>query len=54
MESEGSVLNWHVDSNAAIKLLQQINSWSLLQQGPYSIHITAGPRRHGNRRRQGL
>jgi hypothetical protein len=39
----GLVLNWHVDSNAAIKPLQEMSSWSLLQQGPYSIHITAGP-----------
>ncbi len=39
----GLVLNWHVDSNAAIKPLQQMSSWTLLQQGPYSIHITAGP-----------
>ncbi len=39
----GLVLNWHVDSNAAIKPLQELNSWSLLRQGPYSIHITAGP-----------
>lgn len=39
----GLVLNWHVDSNAAIKPLQQIESWSLFKQGPYSIHITAGP-----------
>ena len=39
----GLVLNWHVDSNAAIKPLQQMNSWTLLKQGPYSIHITAGP-----------
>jgi hypothetical protein len=39
----GLVLNWHVDSNAAIKPLQQMNTWSLLKQGPYSIHITAGP-----------
>lgn len=39
----GLVLNWHIDSNAAIKPLQEINSWTLLQQGPYSIHITAGP-----------
>jgi hypothetical protein len=39
----GLVLNWHVDSNAAIKPLQEISSWTLLQQGPYSIHITAGP-----------
>ena len=39
----GLVLNWHVDSNAAIKPLEEIDSWGLLQQGPYSIHITAGP-----------
>ncbi len=39
----GLILNWHVDSNAAIKPLQEINGWSLLQQGPYSIHVTAGP-----------
>jgi hypothetical protein len=39
----GLVLNWHVDSNAAIGPLQEMNSWSLLKQGPYSVHITAGP-----------
>jgi len=39
----GVVLNWHVDSNAAIKPLQEMSSWPLMQQGPYSIHITAGP-----------
>jgi hypothetical protein len=39
----GLVLNWHVDSNAAIKPVQTLSSWSLLQQGPYSIHVTAGP-----------
>jgi Polysaccharide deacetylase len=39
----GLVLNWHVDSNAAISALQAMNSWTILKQGPYSIHITAGP-----------
>jgi hypothetical protein len=39
----GLVLNWHVDSNAAIKPLQTMSSWSIMRQGPYSIHITAGP-----------
>jgi hypothetical protein len=39
----GLVLNWHVDSNAAISALQAMNSWTILQQGPYSIDITAGP-----------
>jgi polysaccharide deacetylase len=39
----GLVLNWHVDSNAAIKPLESMKSWTLLQQGRFSIHITAGP-----------
>jgi hypothetical protein len=39
----GLVLNWHIDSNAAIKPLQEMSSWKIMQQGPYSIHITAGP-----------
>ncbi len=39
----GLVLNWHVDSNAAIQPLQQMRSWKMLQQGKFSIHITAGP-----------
>ena len=40
----GLILNWHVDSNAAIAPLQEMKSWTLLQrQGPYSIHVTAGP-----------
>ncbi len=33
----GLVLNWHVDSNAAIKALQAMESWNILRQGPYSI-----------------
>src|ERR1700722_13632974 len=39
----GLVLNWHVDSNAAIAALQAMSSWTILKQGPYSIDITAGP-----------
>ena len=39
----GLVLNWHVDSNAAISALQAIDSWTIMRQGPYSIDITAGP-----------
>jgi Polysaccharide deacetylase len=42
----GIILNWHVDSNAAIKPLAEMESWSILKQGPYSIHITAGPDAH--------
>jgi hypothetical protein len=39
----GIVLNWHVDSNASIKPMQEMESWGLLKQGPYSVHVTAGP-----------
>ena len=39
----GIVLNWHVDSNASIKPMQEMESWGLLSQGPYSVHVTAGP-----------
>jgi Polysaccharide deacetylase len=40
----GLVLNWHIDSNAAILPLKELLSWTpLLDQGPYSIHVTAGP-----------
>jgi hypothetical protein len=39
----GLILNWHIDSNAAIEPLKEMSSWGITQQGPYSIHITAGP-----------
>jgi peptidoglycan/xylan/chitin deacetylase (PgdA/CDA1 family) len=39
----GLVLNWHVDSNAALKALTEMSTWAILDQGPYSIDITAGP-----------
>jgi hypothetical protein len=40
----GIVMNWHVDSNADIKyILTEMNKLGIYEQGPYSIHITAGP-----------
>ncbi|MGD0965541.1 MAG: hypothetical protein ABSA57_16745 [Candidatus Acidiferrales bacterium] len=39
----GLILNWHIDSNAAIQALQKMDTWSIVNQGPYSIDITAGP-----------
>jgi hypothetical protein len=39
----GMVLNWHIDSNGAIKPLQELNTWTLVKQGPFSVDITAGP-----------
>ncbi|MBC7500764.1 MAG: polysaccharide deacetylase family protein [Herminiimonas sp.] len=39
----GLVLNIHVDSGAAIPNLNFMQSIGALDQGPYSIHFTAGP-----------
>lgn len=40
----GLVLNWHVDSNSSYAALDTIASrTSLLDAGPFSVHITAGP-----------
>lgn len=39
----GMVLNWHVDSNGAIKPLEEMNTWTIVKQGPFSVDITAGP-----------
>ncbi len=41
----GLVLNWHLDSNAAEAAMPEIEKLGFFQQGPYSIHITAGPDR---------
>ena len=50
----GIVLDWHVDSNAAIKALQEMGTWKILEQGPYSIDITAGPDTYAIGDRQGF
>lgn len=39
----GLVANWHVDSNGAIQPIVDIDQTGIYEQGPYSIHITAGP-----------
>ena len=39
----GLVFNWHVDSNAALAPIKELDSLGLLEQGPFSIHFTAGP-----------
>ena len=39
----GLVFNWHIDSNAAIAPIQELGKLGVLSQGPFSIHITAGP-----------
>ncbi|MBI5612152.1 MAG: hypothetical protein HY942_03650 [Gammaproteobacteria bacterium] len=39
----GIQMNWHMDSNAAIQPIVDIDKTGIYEQGPYSIHITAGP-----------
>lgn len=39
----GLVFNWHVDSNASTPEFERLESFGALDQGPFSIHFTAGP-----------
>ncbi|MCW9025297.1 MAG: polysaccharide deacetylase family protein [Gammaproteobacteria bacterium] len=39
----GLVMNWHLDSNAAFQPLDSLKRLGFFEQGPYSIHFTAGP-----------
>lgn len=39
----GVVMNWHLDSNVTFRPLERLRSLGIYKQGPYSIHITAGP-----------
>ncbi len=39
----GLVLDWHVDYAGAIQPLEEMSSWAIMQQGPYSVDFTAGP-----------
>jgi hypothetical protein len=37
------VFNWHIDSRASIPEFEKLQGYGLLDQGPYSLHMTAGP-----------
>ncbi|MES2207874.1 MAG: hypothetical protein V4525_13905 [Pseudomonadota bacterium] len=39
----GLIMNWHVDSSAAIPSLKKMKEIGFFDQGPYSVHFTAGP-----------
>jgi hypothetical protein len=39
----GMVMNLHCDSNAALRPLAQMDARGFFDQGPFSIHVTAGP-----------
>lgn len=42
----GIVMNWHLDSNVTFRPLKRIRDLGIYRQGPYSVHITAGPDSH--------
>ena len=37
------VMNWHIDSGAAVPAMEQLAELGAFEQGPYSVHLTAGP-----------
>lgn len=37
------IMNWHVDSAAAVPAMEALTALGAFTQGPYSIHLTAGP-----------
>ena len=39
----GLVLNWHVDDAKALKRIAMLDQAGLFEQGPFSVHFTAGP-----------
>lgn len=37
------IMNWHIDSAAALPAIEQLAELGVFEQGPYSVHLTAGP-----------
>ena len=37
------VMNWHIDSAAAVPAMDKLARLGAFEQGPYSVHLTAGP-----------
>jgi hypothetical protein len=37
------IMNWHIDSGAAVPAMEQLRAVGAFEQGPYSVHLTAGP-----------
>ena len=37
------IMNWHIDSAAALPAIEQLAGLGVFEQGPYSVHLTAGP-----------
>jgi hypothetical protein len=39
----GITLNWHLDSNLALQPMQKLDAMGVWRNGPFSMHMTAGP-----------
>ncbi len=50
----GMVMNVHIDSGASVAPLKALEAGGLLQQGPFSLHFTAGPDTYRSGDRTGL
>ena len=37
------VMNWHIDSAAAVPAMDKLAKLGAFEQGPYSVHLTVGP-----------
>jgi hypothetical protein len=37
------IMNWHIDSAAAVPAMEKLRTVGAFEQGPYSVHLTAGP-----------
>ena len=37
------IMNWHIDSAAAVPAMESLTALGAFDQGPYSVHLTAGP-----------
>ena len=43
-DAEGAlIMNWHIDSAAAVPAMETLAALGAFRQGPYSVHLTAGP-----------
>lgn len=43
-EAQGAlIMNWHIDSAKAEPAMETLQALGIFEQGPYSVHLTAGP-----------
>ena len=37
------IMNWHIDAASALPAMEKLSALGVFEQGPYSVHLTAGP-----------